>query len=97
MARDYKYVDIDKVNERAAELLEEEEENTDSTQDVLVDTLLDLIQIAEENGMEEDEINGAVTRVVDYRAANVRKRFRLHTSNDCQGDDFCNCGCNALT
>jgi len=79
MSRKYKYIDINRVNERAEEMMEEGDDDGAEPHDVLYETLLDLIQVAEDNGIEEDEIDAALRRVSDYRAKNVRSRFRLHT------------------
>jgi len=50
-----------------------------STVDVLKDALLDVIQIAEAQGMSEDDADEAVRRVFDFRAQRNRQRFTLHT------------------
>jgi hypothetical protein len=76
--RDYKYIDMDRVNKRIEE--GEIEDDGASPEDVLYETLLDLLQLAENEGMTEDEVDLVVRRVNDYRANRNRERFRLHTS-----------------
>jgi len=75
--RDYKYIDMDRINERIEN--GEIEPTEAEPDDVLFDTILDLLQLAASEGMKEDEIDAVVRRVNDYRANRVRERFRLVT------------------
>ena len=82
--RDYKYIDMEKVNESIAN--GEVEPADDEPVNVLYETLLDLLQLAQEEGMTEEEIDSVVRRVNDYRASRVRNRFRLHTGDGNAGN-----------
>ena len=75
MGRDYKYIDVDQINEdiEAGRV----EEVTDAPRDVLFGTILDLLQLAESEGMSDDEIDSVLQSIIDYRADQYRQRFRL--------------------
>lgn len=77
MPRDYKYIDVDQINEDIE--TGKTKPVDDDPANVLFDTLLDLLQLAEAEGMSEDEVDAVVRRVNDYRADRRRARFRLHT------------------
>lgn len=76
MSDDYRYIDIDQINED----IESGKAETvqDPPGDVLFGTLLDLLQLAENEGMTEAEIDDVMRRIVDHRADQCRARFRLH-------------------
>jgi len=74
--REYKYIDIDKINRS-------EIQPTEGTcEDVLFDGLTDVIQLAEAEGMSEEEIESVLRRIAEYRADRNRRRFTLHTNDD---------------
>lgn len=74
--REYRFIDVDEIN--AMELRPVE----GTCEDILCDGLLDVIQLAEAEGMSEEEVNNVLQRVIDYRAERVRKRFTLHTGGE---------------
>ena len=71
MDRPYRYIDIQKIN--ASEL----QPVDDSPENVLFESLLDVLQLAEHEGMAEQEVDDVLRRIVDYRAARVRGRLRI--------------------
>lgn len=71
--REYKYIDVDKLEEEELEPV-----NADP-RDVLYESLLDLIQLAAREGLTEDDIDGVLDRIHDYRANQARQQFTLHT------------------
>ena len=85
MTREFKYLDPKKIDENiearqaTGEVIDDDPHL--SSEDVLVETLLDLCQLAEGEGMTEDEVDSAVKRVIDFRADRNRSRFRLHTGD----------------
>ena len=80
MPRDYKYIDIDQINEDIDS--GKAESINDDPNIVLYETILDLLQLAESEGMSEEEVDEVVRRVNDYRAERCRSKFRLHTPDD---------------
>ena len=74
--RDMQYIDMDKGNERIEK--GEVEITDDEPVDVLYGTLLDLLQIAVNEGLTEEEVDSVMNRIVDYRDARCRDKFRLH-------------------
>lgn len=71
--RDYSFIEPEKIDTS-------EMKDIDGTVvDVLKNALLDIIQLAEAEGMTEDQADEAVRRVFDYRADRNRQRFTLHT------------------
>lgn len=78
--RDLRYIDMEKIEEDIA-AGKVSEDNGEPVEDVLYETILDLLQISESEGMEEDEVDRVLQRVADYRAQNKRARFRLHTND----------------
>lgn len=73
---DRKFVFIDPEDIDTSEM----EDIDGSCVDVLKDALLDIIQLAEAQGMTEDEADESVRRVFEFRAQRNRNRFTLHTS-----------------
>lgn len=70
--REYSFIEPEKIDTT-------EMENIDGTVvDVLKNALLDIIQLAEAEGMTEDDADEAVRRVFDFRAERNRERFTLH-------------------
>jgi hypothetical protein len=82
--REYRFLDMDRVNARVREKRPSKDEPLkdeplkDEPADVLYETLLDLLQLAEAEGLAEPEVDSALRRVFDYRAERVRRRIRLH-------------------
>lgn len=82
---DYKYLNPEKINKRieeqeaAGELVDKHPNET--AEDVLFGTLFELCQLAEDQGLTEDEVDSALRRVLDARADRLRSRFRLHTND----------------
>jgi hypothetical protein len=76
MSDDYRYIDIDQINEDIesgkAEVVK------DDPNDVLFGTILDLLQLAENEGMSEAEVDDVMRRIIDHRAEQCRARFRVH-------------------
>jgi hypothetical protein len=77
--RDYKHIDLDDIDRRIAEKGPDAPPIEGTPSDVLYETLLDLLQLAFNEGMLDEEIDTVVRRVNDYRAEENRKRFTLHT------------------
>ena len=75
--REMKYIDMDRVNRRIEEGDICEPDDAPPT-DVLYETLLDLLQVARNEGLTVDEIDEVLRRLSDYRAGENRERFRLH-------------------
>jgi len=73
--REFRFIDISEID--TSEMTDIE----GSCVDVLKDALLDIIQIAEQQGLPEEEADEAVRRVIDYRAKRCRRRFTLHTGD----------------
>jgi len=69
MERKYKYIDPEKIRET---------EMDDEPANILYESILDVLQLAAEEGMSQDELGIVVSRVVDYRASRHRSRLRLH-------------------
>lgn len=78
--RKMKYIDMDKINERIER--GDVEPTDDEPVDVLYGTILDLFQLCEAEGMDTEEIDAVVDRIINYRAEQCRASFRLHTSED---------------
>lgn len=76
--REYRYLDPEAIDARVAagEVAPVYEE----AGVVLYEMLLDLLQLAEREGMSVDEVDAAVRRVCDWRAKRERRRFRVHTT-----------------
>jgi hypothetical protein len=74
--REYRFIDVDEIN--AMELRPVE----GTCEDVLCDGLLDVIQLAEAEGMTEEEVDNVLRRIINYRAERVRKRFTMHTGGE---------------
>ena len=72
--RDYKYLDLKE--------LEEEKKTHPPVDDpidlVLENALLDIIQLAEDNEMTDEEIDRVIRKIQDDRASFVRGKFTLH-------------------
>lgn len=75
--RDYRYLDVDRIEERVKTVPVEEDDGV-SHVDLLYELVLDLLQLAGDEGLPEEEIDEVIDRVVDYRAALVRASFQLH-------------------
>jgi hypothetical protein len=73
--RDYKYIDIDKIDNAELEPVYEEPSV------VLFESLLDILQLAEREGMAEEEVDAVLKRIIDHRADRERNRFILHTKD----------------
>ena len=70
--REFRFIEPEKIDTS-------EMENIDGTViDVLKDVILDIIQLAEAEGMTEDDADEAIRRVFDFRAERNRDRFTLH-------------------
>lgn len=80
MERKLKYIDEQKIEEDIAAGHTAPDDGA-PPEDVLYETLLDLIQISENEGFTEDEVDGVLRRILDYRAQQKRTRFRLHTGD----------------
>ena len=78
MKRELRYIDIEQIEEDIA--AGKVEDDGESAEYVLYETLLDLLQISEE-GMTVDEVDSVLRRIMDYRAGQRRSRFRLHTGD----------------
>jgi hypothetical protein len=78
--REFQYIDMDQINERIAR--GEIKSTDDEPVDVLYGTILDLLQLAANEGMTEEEIDAIVNRIVNYRADRCRDKFRLHMPKD---------------
>jgi hypothetical protein len=75
--REYRFIDIDKIDRS------ELRSSTKGTcEDVLTDAVLDILQLAEAEGMMEEEVDNVLRRVIDLRAERLRNRFTLHTNED---------------
>lgn len=76
----YFYLDMDRVNEDIetgkAPII------YDDPEVVLYGTILDLLKLAYNEGMTDEEIDDVLRRVMDFRAGQIRGKFRLHTSDD---------------
>ena len=72
--RDYKYLDIEKLREQELEPV------PDPVDVVLENALLDIIQLAEDNEMTDDEIDRVLRKIIDDRAHRVRSKFTLHVT-----------------
>lgn len=75
--REYRYLDLDQINKRV-ETSPAEEDDGVSAIDLLYELLLDLLQLAGDQGLAEEELDAVLDRVVDYRATQVRSSFRIH-------------------
>ena len=47
-------------------------------EEVLEDALLDIVQLAQAQGMTDDQVDYVLEKMTDDRAKKVRSRFRLH-------------------
>ncbi len=81
-----KGVDMTNESDREFRFIEPAEIDTSEMEDiegscvdVLKDALLDIIQLAEAQGMTEDEADESVRLVFEFRAQRNRRRFTLHT------------------
>jgi len=70
--REYKYLDMEELRATPLEPVD------DPCDVVLTNALLDIIQLAEESGMEEEEIDTVLRGIIDSRAIRVRSKFTLH-------------------
>lgn len=73
--REFRFIDVSEID--TSEMADIE----GSCVDVLKDALLDIIQIAEQQGLSEEDADESVRRVIDYRARRCRRRFTLHTGD----------------
>ena len=78
--RDYKYLDIEKLREQELEPV------ADPVDVVLENALLDIVQLAEDNQMSDEEIDRVLRKIMDDRAAKVRRRFTLHINPEHESD-----------
>lgn len=78
--RDYQYIDVDQIEEDIANGKAKITE--DEPTDVLYGTILDILQLAEAEGMNPDDIDDVMRRIIDFRAEECRKKFRLHPPED---------------
>jgi len=74
--RDFQYINMDKINEQIEN--GEIEVTDDEPSEVLYGTILDLLQLAESEGMMVEEVDAVMHRIVNYRAEQCRDKFRLH-------------------
>lgn len=83
--RDYRYLDLEAIDARVAagEVAPVYEEPTE----VLYEMLLDLLQLAEREGMSVDEVDDVLRRVCDWRAARERRSFRVHPRAGPEGEE----------
>ena len=70
--RDYKYLDVDKIREGPLDPVD------DPCDIVLENALLDIVQLAEESGMEGDDVDRVLRKIIDDRTQRLRNRFTLH-------------------
>jgi len=80
--RDLKYIDMDRVNQRINEGDFTAPADDSSPEEVLAETILDLIQVGVAEGMSQEEVDGALRRVSDYRARKIREKFTLHVREE---------------
>ena len=70
--REYKYIDVDRLDTSKLPDIYEEPE------DVLYESLLDVMQLAEAEGLSVESVDEVLRRVFDYRAQRARAGFRVH-------------------
>ncbi len=69
--REYKYIDAEKIHE--SDMPEVREDPIT----VLYESLLDILQLAEAEGMYEEEVDTVLRRVMDFREERKRRRYTL--------------------
>ncbi len=74
--RDYKYLDIQALNESELTPID------DPPEEVLEGGLNDIIQLAQSGGMIEDALDRVLSRIIDARAKRNRGRFTLHVKDE---------------
>lgn len=69
--RDYKYLDPEELKKEPIIPCNE------TPPDALMHGLLDLIQLAESEGLDEETTDGVLRRIIDLRAKRVRSKFTI--------------------
>ena len=79
--RDYRFIDPDKIDTSDVEPF------YGTNAECLSEALLDVIMVAQDSGMTEQDVDEAIHIVSDYLANQERSKFRLHIlTNEDEGD-----------